>query len=184
MNLQAPLVNGTAEEQLKAAKELSAAFESTGFAVITGHGVPKHVVDAVRSSAYEFFRQPTEQKMQFDKGKGYGFGGYVANQENGAQLLGDFSRPNDAVESLTAGLAGLAGGVEAVQMAKVRKEDAESSGVCHAKDLSGCEMEEGTPDIVARPATEFLRAAEKVAKLATKAIQLSLGATEEAAKHS
>ncbi|CAE7037072.1 hxnY [Symbiodinium natans] len=175
----APLVNGSFEEQLRTAKELSAAFETTGFAVITGHGVPKDVVDAVRTGGYNFFRQEVEEKKRFDKGKGYGFGGYVSMQENGAQLLGDFSRPNDAVESLTAGLAGLAGGVEAVQMEKVRKEDSGSTGVCHAKDLSGCEMEEGTPEVVARPATTFLRAVEKVARLAAKALQLSLGATDE-----
>eukprot|EP00439_Symbiodinium_sp_Y106_P022874 s255_g2.t2 len=166
------LVNGSAAEQLQKAKELSAAFESTGFAVITGHGVPEEVVNDIRSSAYKFFRQQ-------DKGKGYGFGGYVNQQENGAQLLGDFSRPNDAVESLTAGLAGLAGGVEALQMEKVRKEDSEGSRVCHVKDLSGCEMEEGTPEVVSRPATEFLRGCERVSRLVATALKLSLGATEE-----
>eukprot|EP00490_Sorites_sp_Unknown_P021959 CAMPEP_0114675390 /NCGR_PEP_ID=MMETSP0191-20121206/47817_1 /TAXON_ID=126664 /ORGANISM="Sorites sp." /LENGTH=53 /DNA_ID=CAMNT_0001944599 /DNA_START=1 /DNA_END=158 /DNA_ORIENTATION=- len=49
----------------------------------------------LRNQAYEFFRSPVEEKMKFDKGKGYGFGGYVKERENGAQLLGDFSRPND-----------------------------------------------------------------------------------------
>jgi len=173
------LVNGSAAEQLQKAKELSAAFESTGFAVITGHGVPEEVVNDIRSSAYKFFRQQVAEKRKYDKGKGYGFGGYVNQQENGAQLLGDFSRPNDAVESLTAGLAGLAGGVEALQMEKVRKEDSEGSRVCHVKDLSGCEMEEGTPEVVSRPATEFLRGCERVSRLVATALKLSLGATEE-----
>mmetsp|Transcript_50726 Transcript_50726/g.94796 ORF Transcript_50726/g.94796 Transcript_50726/m.94796 type:complete len:792 (-) Transcript_50726:111-2486(-) len=178
-----PLTNGTSEEQLRTAKELSAAFESTGFAVITGHGIAKEVMDALRDSAYKWFRQTPSEKMRFDKGKGYGFGGYVNRSENGAQLLGDFSRPNDAVESLTAGLAGLHGGVEAVQLEKAEKERkgtaSAGTGVCHIKDLSGCEMEEGTPELIASPGATFLRAAERIARLTAKALQLSLDVPDE-----
>ena len=42
--------------------------------------------------------------------RGYGFGGYLrVGNENGAQLLGDFSRPPDLVETLT--LRGLVAGL-------------------------------------------------------------------------
>ena len=45
--------------------------------------------------------------LLFDRG--YGFGGYLrVGNENGAQLLGDFSRPPDLVETLT--LRGLVAG--------------------------------------------------------------------------
>ena len=88
--------------QQATANELSSAFGADGFAVITGHGVPAATVEALRSAARGFFDGPPEAKDPFDHGKGYGYGGYVRQGfENGAQLLGDFSRPPDLVESLT-----------------------------------------------------------------------------------
>ncbi|KAJ8598624.1 hypothetical protein CTAYLR_003049 [Chrysophaeum taylorii] len=82
-----------------AAEALSAAFERTGFCVVVGHDVRQSTLDDLRRGAYEFFG--SEEKHDYDHGKGYGFGGYVRYRESGAQLLGDFSKPTDLVESLT-----------------------------------------------------------------------------------
>ncbi|CAJ1461618.1 unnamed protein product, partial [Effrenium voratum] len=128
-----PLHNGTWEEKQSLAQQLSRSFERSGFAVVTGHGIPPQHVESLRSAAYDFFRSPMEEKKKYDKGKGYGFGGYNNRRENGAQLLGDFSRPNDLVESLHAGLANLRSGVEAVQLAKGAADAADAHGRCNAK---------------------------------------------------
>lgn len=168
------LHDGTKDKQSFIARRLSEAFEQTGFAVVTGHGIAPELISNLRNKAYEFFRSPVEEKSKFDKGKGYGFGGYNSvGHENGAQLLGDFSRPNDVVESLHTGLAGLQSGVEAIQL----KDSA--SDHCSAKDISGCEMEENAPPVVARPAQSFLHAAERVAQMTSKALQLALNVSDE-----
>ena len=91
-----------ADRQL--AEELSAAFSRTGFAVVTGHGVPSSIISALRASAHDFFGSTAEEKARVNAncdGQGYGSVPYVFMEENGAQLLGDFSQPNDVVESLT-----------------------------------------------------------------------------------
>ncbi|CAK9029838.1 unnamed protein product [Durusdinium trenchii] len=144
----AALQNGTQEEQKVAARRLSEAFERTGFAVVTGHPVPPEHMRNLRIKAYQFFRSPLEEKKKFDKGKGYGFGGYNNQRESGAQLLGDFSRPVDMVESLHAGLAGLRAGVEGIQLRGT--DEGAKDGHCSIKDISGCEMEESTPPVLSR----------------------------------
>jgi len=97
-----PLIDGNsnAEEQLRVAQSLSKAFERTGFALVVGHGIDADAIEALRSAATVFFESEPSVKAKYDKGKGYGFGGYCSNRENSAQLLGDFSRPNDLVETL------------------------------------------------------------------------------------
>ncbi|CAK9029836.1 unnamed protein product [Durusdinium trenchii] len=173
----AALQNGTQEEQKVAARRLSEAFERTGFAVVTGHPVPPEHMRNLRIKAYQFFRSPLEEKKKFDKGKGYGFGGYNNQRESGAQLLGDFSRPVDMVESLHAGLAGLRAGVEGIQLRGT--DEGAKDGHCSIKDISGCEMEESTPPVLSRSAASFLHAIEGLAKLVAKALQLSLNVTNE-----
>lgn len=84
-----------------AARSLDAAFQRTGFAVVTGHGVDFHGVRQAYRKGLEFFRLPVEEKQRFNMGRGYGFGGYLNQEEAAAQLLGDFKKPNDLVESLT-----------------------------------------------------------------------------------
>lgn len=96
-------------EAADAARHLSMAFERTGFAVIVGHPVKLQTITQLRADAYRFFS--SDEKYDYDRGKGYGFGGYVRFAESGAQLLGDFSKPPDLVESLTVkGLARLTDG--------------------------------------------------------------------------
>lgn len=81
------------------AAALSKSFEETGFAVVVGHGVADETIQTLRSEALKFFA--SDSKFAYDKGLGYGHGGYVRFNESGAQLLGDFSKPVDLVESLT-----------------------------------------------------------------------------------
>lgn len=99
-----PLRDATASHaaRLAAANALSSCFARDGFAVVVGHGVASSTMEGLRGEARAFFGQPIELKAAYDTGKGYGYGGYVREgRENGAQLLGDFSRPADLVESLT-----------------------------------------------------------------------------------
>lgn len=85
------------------AKALSAAFADTGFAVVVNSGVPCGAVENLRAAAMDFFHQPLEEKQRANApgAKGYGSSPYCWMEENGAQLLGDFSKPRDLVESLT-----------------------------------------------------------------------------------
>ena len=54
-----------------------AAFSTVGFANIVGHGIPDEDVREAYASAQSFFHQETQAKMLFNKGEGYGFGGYI-----------------------------------------------------------------------------------------------------------
>lgn len=89
--------------ELKVAQALSDAFADTGFAVITSSGIPSSTVAELRAAALEWFQSPVEVKQKANAGasEGYGHSPYCRMEENGAQLLGDFSKPNDLVESLT-----------------------------------------------------------------------------------
>ncbi|EOD14769.1 hypothetical protein EMIHUDRAFT_461593 [Emiliania huxleyi CCMP1516] len=98
-----PLLSANASHAVRAAAaaSLSEAFAKTGFASVVGHGVRTSTIETLRASAVQFFA--SDAKHAYDKGLGYGHGGYVRNAEAGAQLLGDFSRPHDLVESMTLG---------------------------------------------------------------------------------
>ena len=48
----------------------------TGFAVISGHGVPQHLLDRIYASAQDFFARPHAEKARLsfaDKGRGQGY---------------------------------------------------------------------------------------------------------------
>lgn len=89
-----PLLDNSANET-----GLCRAFERTGFALVLGHSIPTETIENLRKDAYRFFG--SDEKYDYDRGKGYGFGGFVRFAESGAQLLGDFTKPKDNVESLT-----------------------------------------------------------------------------------
>ena len=93
--------SSTDADRAAAAAALGASFESTGFALIVGHGVDASVHGGMRENSLAFFHLSLEEKMRYSEGKGYGYGGYLNCEENGAQLLGDFSRPADHVESVS-----------------------------------------------------------------------------------
>jgi len=87
-----------------APRKLDEAFQDTGFAILTGGDIPDP--RELRSLGHAFFGgKTTEEKLRVngDRGDaGYGNVPYVPlGGENNAQLLGDFSAPPDALESLT-----------------------------------------------------------------------------------
>jgi len=66
---------------------------------LVGHGVD---AEPLRQAARRWFAQPLHEKRKVNAGaSGYGVAPFVHMDENAAQLLGDFSRPKDSVESLT-----------------------------------------------------------------------------------
>ena len=59
-----------------AALQLSKSFARTGFALVQGHPVRAETIATLRRGAYAFFEG--DEKHAYDKGLGYGHGGYVA----------------------------------------------------------------------------------------------------------
>ncbi|HEX4093671.1 MAG TPA: 2-oxoglutarate and iron-dependent oxygenase domain-containing protein [Trebonia sp.] len=56
--------SATADSTAAVAAELVASFRRTGFAVITGHGVPAEVLDDMCAVSREFFSLPLEEKIR------------------------------------------------------------------------------------------------------------------------
>src|SRR5258708_16360381 len=56
--------HASAESAGAVAEELVASFRRTGFAVITGHGVPAEVLDDMCAVSREFFALPLEEKIR------------------------------------------------------------------------------------------------------------------------
>jgi len=85
-----------------AGAQLGKAFETAGFAVIEGHGVPANVLEAMRLKSNHFFQYaPEHVKHAIKAAPLHGAQGYHAQgHENVAQLLGDFSRKPDMVERI------------------------------------------------------------------------------------
>lgn len=72
----APFLGGDSAGKARVAREFGAAFEETGFAIITGHGVPEDLADQLYAAMTTFFLQPMEAKTRFTppeqaKGRGY-----------------------------------------------------------------------------------------------------------------
>jgi len=59
----APLVADERNAVHRVADEMLAASESIGFFYIRNHGVPRALIDAVVSQAFDFFRRPQEEKL-------------------------------------------------------------------------------------------------------------------------
>lgn len=71
-----PFVNGNPQERASAARAFGRAFETTGFAVIVGHGVSDDLADDVYACLKRFFSQPFEKKAEYtppEKAKGRGY---------------------------------------------------------------------------------------------------------------
>ncbi|MEM9755181.1 MAG: 2-oxoglutarate and iron-dependent oxygenase domain-containing protein [Pseudomonadota bacterium] len=71
-----PFMSGDPAAKAQVASEFAQAFEGTGFAVITGHGVPEALSDQVYGAMAAFFDQPMEAKTPLTppeaaKGRGY-----------------------------------------------------------------------------------------------------------------
>lgn len=98
-----PWTRGSDEaEMLKSAAELGRAFESTGFAVVYGHGVSKTCVSRMEQVMKNFLDGPKHVKDSVRARPIVGAQGFHAQgRENVAQLIGDFSRPPDLLERMT-----------------------------------------------------------------------------------
>ncbi|MCV6597370.1 MAG: hypothetical protein OIF40_09850 [Mangrovicoccus sp.] len=82
------------------AKAFGAAFESAGFAVITGHGVPLDLADALYAEMKRFFDQPFEVKTGFTPPEQTKARGYLPmGVESVGQTLGA-APPPDLCEAL------------------------------------------------------------------------------------
>lgn len=71
-----PFIAGEAASKAGVARAFGNALETTGFAVIVGHGVPSETAEATYSALREFFDMPFEEKVQFTppeqtKARGY-----------------------------------------------------------------------------------------------------------------
>ena len=72
----APFIDGDAGSRRGVATAFGRAFETTGFAVVTGHGVPAHLADDLYGALAAFFDQPFQSKIALTppeqaKGRGY-----------------------------------------------------------------------------------------------------------------
>lgn len=86
----------------RSALELGRAFETTGFALICGHGIPNETVQELHRATVAFYDGPQHLKDEIRAEPVFGAQGFHAQgHENVSQLLGDFSRPPDAVERIT-----------------------------------------------------------------------------------
>ncbi len=72
----APFIHGDAEDRRRVARAFGAAFETTGFAVIVGHGVPETLASGLYDAVTAFFEEPYAVKAGYippeqTKGRGY-----------------------------------------------------------------------------------------------------------------
>ena len=93
-----PLVNlsefekGDAAQRREFVDELGSAFHNIGFVGVTGHGIPKDLIDDFYRAAKEFFALPVETKRQYEVPGAAGQRGYTsfgkehAKQSNVADL--------------------------------------------------------------------------------------------------
>lgn len=71
-----PFIHGDEVTRMRVARAFGAAFETTGFAVIVGHGVPETLATALYDNVTAFFAEPYSEKAVFTppeqtKGRGY-----------------------------------------------------------------------------------------------------------------
>jgi isopenicillin N synthase-like dioxygenase len=72
----APFITGHGADRRRTAEAFATAFETAGFAVITGHGVPEALAQDTYAAAKDFFAQPVAAKLAYappeqTKGRGY-----------------------------------------------------------------------------------------------------------------
>lgn len=97
-----PYWSGDPTAKAAVAAAVDAACRSTGFLVITGHGVPASLIERLREVTWEFFELPFETKMAYkmppDRYRGY----TAPGTESLAASYGDESPP-DLKESFSIG---------------------------------------------------------------------------------
>ena len=71
-----PFIHGDAVARQRVAHAFGQAFETTGFAVIVGHGVPESLASDLYGAVTDFFLEPYGEKAKYippeqTKGRGY-----------------------------------------------------------------------------------------------------------------
>ena len=90
---------GDPEARGRAAREIDAACVNTGFLAITGHGIPRELVDDVVAASRSFFRLERAEKDKVAPPGPYDFRGYLGLDTTSlAATLGD-ETPPDLCES-------------------------------------------------------------------------------------
>ena len=86
----------------KVLKAWTTSFNTLGFAIIIGHGVPQEDISTMQSVAREFFELSKEEKMKSCLHSGYGKGGFVPMgiESVAMSLEQSGKKPPDYVESL------------------------------------------------------------------------------------
>ena len=77
------LFTGRPEDKARVAAELGEAARNSGFFYITGHGVPREMMDAMFAASKEFHEKPRSYKMKYWSGFTTNHRGYVPFEENG-----------------------------------------------------------------------------------------------------
>lgn len=71
-------VSGDAEQQQAFVAKLGRAFHEIGFVGVTGHGIPKQLIDDFYAAAKEFFALPVEEKRKYELAGMAGQRGYTS----------------------------------------------------------------------------------------------------------
>jgi isopenicillin N synthase-like dioxygenase len=99
----APFLGGTQEDKLRVARSFGNAFETVGFAVIVGHGVPEELLTDTYGAMTGFFDEPLDTKINYsppEKAKARGY--LPMGIESVAKTLSGESPP-DLCEALVFG---------------------------------------------------------------------------------
>jgi isopenicillin N synthase-like dioxygenase len=75
------LFSSKLDERKLAAKALGKAARDAGFLYIVGHGIPKHLIENLKTRTQKYFAQPLEEKMQDYIGHSNNHSGYVPEGE-------------------------------------------------------------------------------------------------------
>lgn len=99
-----PFLEGTPDGKAQVARAFADAFESVGFAVITGHGVPETLTNGLYDAATRFFEEPFETKMTYCPPEAAKSRGYLPmGMESVAKTLKG-ETPPDLCEALVFGM--------------------------------------------------------------------------------
>ncbi|PKU23441.1 isopenicillin N synthase family dioxygenase [Telmatospirillum siberiense] len=91
------------EGRLAVARAVGEACRDIGFLVITGHGVPKTLIERVERTARDFFELPTAEKTALKRPREDQVRGYSAVGDEGLSYSLDEKAPGDLKESFSIG---------------------------------------------------------------------------------
>ncbi|MFM9887000.1 MAG: isopenicillin N synthase family dioxygenase [Burkholderiales bacterium] len=99
----APFLAGDPRDKIAIAHAFDQSCRESGFIVITGHGVPDHLISAAFDAYHAFFRLPLADKMRARSVRGDNLRGYVGLEENALSYSMGNETPPDLFERYTCG---------------------------------------------------------------------------------